>query len=493
MISFLARMGSPQAIGIHLTGSQAHACRVAATPFGSVALAHQSEPVDLERPQDTIRRLINGLSKRRKLPVTIGLPVEQIFFTTRPMQLGGGEASPRVLLREALFSASTPIDEMVVDVVKWQPGSRKLASIVSCEQKLIERLVEPREALGMPQLRVEPSPCALVRRGLKYDRRHRRANGTCRLFLNNTHVLAVLTAKGQPLLWRQSQLPRGDEASTLLAVVRSLATISEHSGLAIPPEVVVIHGRSDLSRLLDIEWMREQIGLPMHWLDDPAMDHAQIAMGLAEGGLSDTEISFDLAKSFAPQRPLWQSFPWREAIVNVALIAVMVLFVSYHLLLVEDAHAAASIRNAQSAMASRTIQELEEEKKDLKQRVSSMQKFLDGRIVWTNYERQLAANLPEGIFMTSMHGVSEFASTSTSKSKQKKHLVLKCAVSLPKSGLIPYEVDRLLNTLRDDPKLNRDFPVIELAELKQLKRADNDQTLAMFTLVCLPKGAKKAK
>ncbi len=491
MLSFLARMGSPQAIGIHLTRSQAHGCRVAATPFGPVALARQSEPVDLERPQEAIKRLILGLSKRGKLPVAIGLPVEQTFFTTRPLQVGGSEASPRVLLREALFSSSTSVDQMVVDVVKSQPGSRKLASIVSCEQELIERLVEPANELGTPQLRVEPSPCALVRRAMKYDQTHRRKNGACRVFLNSTHVLAVLTAKGQPLLWRQAKLSRGDEASTIFAVVRSLTTISEQSALEVQPDVVVIHGRSDLPRLLDIDWMREQIGLPMQWLDDPAMDDEQIAIGLAEGCLNDTENSFDLAKGFQPQRSLWRSFPLRETVVNVALIAVMLVFVGYRLLLVQDAHSAASFRNAQSAMASRTIQELQKEKTDLKQRVSSMQKFLDGRIVWTNYQRELAAILPEDIFMTSMQGVSKFASTG--KSKGKKQLVLACAVSLPQIGLIPYEVDRLLNTLRAHPKLTRDFPVIELAELKQFKRAEKDQTFAMFTLMCLPKGAKKAK
>ncbi|MCH8922469.1 MAG: zinc-binding dehydrogenase [Planctomycetes bacterium] len=96
-------------------------------------MAQQSEPLDLDRPQEAIRRLISGLSKRRKLPVTIGLPEERTFFTTRPMQVGGGDASPRVLLREALFSASTPVDAMVVDVIKSKPGSRKLASIVACD------------------------------------------------------------------------------------------------------------------------------------------------------------------------------------------------------------------------------------------------------------------------------------------------------------------------------------------------------------------------
>jgi len=484
-------MGSPKAIGIHLTGSEAHACLVTTTPFGSVVLANQSEALDLERPQDAVRRLISGLSNRRKLPVTIGLPVEQMFFTTRPMQVGGGEASPRVLLREALFTANAPIEDLTVDVVKLQLGRHKLASIVSCKKKLIERLASCREALDLPVLRVEPSPCALVRRALKIDRKYRRTNVVCRLFLSTTHVLAVLTAKGQPLLWRQTHLPRGDEASPILAAVRSLTTISEQSGLDLQPEVVVIHGRSDLSRLLDIDWMREQIGLPFQWLNSPAMDDGEVAIGLAEGCLDDDETSFDLAKGFGAHRSLWQSFPWREAAVNVAMIAAMLAFVAFRLILVSDANASASIRNDQRSMASQTMEELQAEKQDLTLRVAAIKKFLDGRIVWTNYEREIASVLPDGIFLTSLQGTSEFGSKG--KSKGNKKLVLTCAMSTPQPGMIPYELDRLLNRLRTHPTLNRDFPVIEPAGLKQYKSADENETLAMFTLMFLPKGAKKAK
>ena len=164
MISLLARIGSRQAIGIHLAGSEAHARHVASTPFGCVELARQSDKLDLQKPHEAIKRLVIGLSQGRpgKLPVVIGLPVEQMFFTTRPMQVGGGEASSRVLLREALFSATAPVEEMVVDVVKSQSGNRKLASIVSCEQNLVERLMGPLKEMGVQRVHMEPSPCALV-------------------------------------------------------------------------------------------------------------------------------------------------------------------------------------------------------------------------------------------------------------------------------------------------------------------------------------------
>lgn len=490
MLSLLARIGSPQAIGIHFEGSMAHACRIASTPLGTVELATGSEPCDAGQPRETIERLVHGLLKHRseRIPVAIGIPTDQTFFTTRSMQTRSEDVSPRVLLREALRSSSIAVDKMVVDVVRSQPGSRQMASIAACNQELLDQVVEPLKDLGLPMLRVEPAPAALLRRALQSDTSSRRAKIVCRVFLSDTHMLAVLTAQNKPLLWRHLRLPRGDETSAILATVRSLASIGTQSGLESHAETVVIHGRSDLRRLLDMDWVHEQVAGQLEWLDGPALEGPQIARGLAEGCLDDAD-GFNLARQFQTQRSLWQTFPWSEAVIHVALICAMALFLVYRLLLVNDELTTATMRNAQSEIASRSAQELQNEKKDLKADVAAVEKFLESRIVWTNYQRELAGALPRDVFFTSIRGASEFSSSTKSKTKAKKQLVLKGAVAIPQDGLIPHEVDRLLNALRQNPKLSVDFPLIELAELKQYKR--DNQTLAMFTVLGLPKGTKK--
>jgi hypothetical protein len=490
MLSILARIGSSQAIGIYVEGAEAHACRVASTPFGTVELAKRSEVIDPEQPHLAIEHLADGLMKGRaeKIPVAIGVSAEQTFFTTRSMQTRGGDVSPRVLLREALRSSNVAVDEMVVDVVRSQPGSRQMASIAACRQEIVEQLIEPLKERALPMLRVEPAPCALLRRALHHDTSGRRAKVACRVFLSDSHFLAVLTAKDKPLLWRHSRLPCGDETSAILAVVRSLGSIGAQSGLDSQAESVVIHGRSDLRRLLDMDWVHQQVAGELEWLDGPALDNVHVARGLAEGCLDD-EGGFDLARHYQTERTLWQTFPWSEAAVHVALIVAMTLFLTYRLLLVKDELTAATMRNAQSAIASLSAQELQKEKKELKLQVSAVKNFLDSRILWTNYERELSKALPRDVFFTSIRGASEFASSSKSKVKPKKQLVLKGAVAIPQDGLIPHEVDRLLNSLRQNPLLKDDFPLIELADLKQFKR--DDETLAMFTVIGLPREIKK--
>jgi len=287
------------------------------------------------------------------------------------------------------------------------------------------------------------------------------------------------------------KLPRGDEMTTILATVRSLVIMGDQSGIDAKPDVVVVHGRADLRRLLDMDWVNEQIEGELDWLDAPTLDGFQIARGLAEGCLDHDEASFNLARDCQVQQTLWRSFPWSEAAVHTVLVFALMAFLSYQLLLVKDKHTAATMRNAQSEIASMSTAELQKEKKDLKLKVSAVRSFLSSRILWTNYEREISHSLPKNIFLTSLRGTNEFVTKSKSKSKAKRQLVLQGAVQIPQDGLIPHEVDRLLNTLREHPLLASDFPQIELAELKQFKRQEDDQTLAMFTVMCLPKGSKK--
>jgi hypothetical protein len=77
------------------------------------------------------------------------------------------------------------------------------------------------------------------------------------------------------------------------------------------------------------------------------------------------------------------------------------------------------------------------------------------------------------------------------KGDAKKSLILRGAVSIPQNGFVPTEIDRLLNTFREHPMLKRDFPVVELVDLKQFQYAADDVPLAAFTIVCLPKGTQK--
>ncbi len=49
----------------------------------------------------------------------------------------------------------------------------------------------------------------------------------------------------------------------------------------------------------------------------------------------------------------------------------------------------------------------------------------------------------------------------------------------------------MIDSLRSHPRLRRDFPIVELTELKQVRRLGTESPAAWFTVVCHPKEAKE--
>jgi hypothetical protein len=496
MKSLLAGIGLPKAIGLYFDEGGVHLSQVVATPLGPVEVARESHPAAPDERVAVLGRLLTPLLGRRglrRVPVAIGLPAGRTYFSTRPIQNASGDVSPYVLLREALRSSNVSVDEMVVDVIKTQPDKRPVASIVSCDRTYLAGLLDSVRQCGVRPLRAEPAPCALLRAAVSRHRAGRNAKVVLRLILGETHALAVLAANNLPLVWRSFSLALGDEASALLSVSRSLQTMRRLCGVESPLDAVIVHGRPDLARLLDVGWVEQEIGVAVSWFDGPALQESQVALGLALGCLHNADNAFDLARSAKPRASFREVFPVREAVLQAALLACMAVLLIVHWANVNDSYLAARAENAQHRwMASLSTSQLEKEKSQLQQRVAAVHRFLGSRILWTSYERDLAACLPAHAFLTSFYGVSELGSSGKGRAtaKPKKSLVLHGAASIPQDGSMPHEIDRLLDTLREHPMLQHDFPVVELAGLKQMRRPGDDSPVAFFTVVCAPKAAK---
>lgn len=500
MKSLLAGIGLPKAIGLYLDKGTVHLSQIVATPLGPVEVVRRSQSTGPGELADVLRQLLAPLLGRqglRQVPVAIGLPASETYFSTRPIQKSGTDASPHVLLREALRSASFSVDEMVVDVVKTQPDKRQVASIVSCNRDYLAGLLESLRQCGVRPHRAEPGPCAVLRAATDRHRAGRNAKLVLRLVLGEEQALAVLAANDLPLVWRHFSLPRGDEGSALLSVSRSLQTMSRLCGVESPLDGVMLHGRSDLSRLLDVDWIGQEMGVPVRWFDGPAMDDSQVAFGLALGCLRDRQNAFDLSRSLKPRASFAEVFPLRETVLQAALLVCMALLLAARYGSVHRSYLAARAENARHTwMTSQQTTQLAAERTQLQQKVAAVEKFLKSRIVWTSCARDLTGCLPANAFLTSFQGVSELGSSGKRKkgtAKPKKSLVLHGAASLPQDGSMPREIDCFLDTLREDPMLRRDFPVVELAGLKQSQGTGDDAPVAFFTVICVPKSAQGAR
>jgi hypothetical protein len=115
------------------------------------------------------------------------------------------------------------------------------------------------------------------------------------------------------------------------------------------------------------------------------------------------------------------------------------------------------------------------------------------RVLWSAYTHDIPARLPKSALLNSFHGIAEmeyFGKKKEGVTTPKKSLVLRATAPIMPDGSTPREIDALLESLRNHPLLQRDFPLVELAEIKRYQLHSAAQPTANFSIVCLPKTGK---
>jgi len=503
---FLTKLAPAKAVGLLITDQRVTLSQVASTPWGPVELACHTAELNgrpLDAVLEEVLNRIGGSARLGRTPIAVGVPGETVFFSTRPIQTTAKDPPPRVLLRETLQSPNItingqmiPIDEMAVDVIKAQPVRRTVASIVACPASGLTSLVEMLEQRGVRPHRVEPAPCAMLRTAEHTSRCPRRAKVVLRVFLRETSGLAILVAGGMPMVWRSFELVKGDESSSILSVCRSLELLCKYCGVDAPIDALMIHGRTDLGPLLEFERLQQQMDVPSTWTGAPILDEKQIAFGLALGCPVKDEAAFDLARPLKPEPSFWATFPLGELAAMVLLLLAMAALLTVRYFSLQHELATLRVHNTQRPeLAACADEDLENEKRDLLASVGAVRKFVSGRIAWTACLRDISAQLPDRVHLTTFEGVneSELGSGKKGNRKLKKYLTLRGQAPLEADGAIPKQIDELLDRLRTDELLQQQFPHIELADLRELSSNVDDRQVAAFNIQCLATQSPKKK
>jgi hypothetical protein len=483
-------------IGLYVGDREVTASRVALTPLGPVALETRSEPYEAEQLPEVLGRLLGpwlGPRRPARVRVALGLPAMRVFFSTRPIQVTDRNASPTVLLHEVLRSSNVNVDEMEVDLVKRQPGKRPLASLISCKRKYIAGLLEALRENGVRPFRAEPAPFALLRLGALRHRGPRKASVVVRVFLGPAQGAAVLLKGPMPLAWRTFELPAGGEAAAVLSTALALQVVGRHCGEDGPPDAVILHGRTDLAESFRAEVFTAALGTRPAHAAEPSYDSRSIAEGLALG-CQEGEEALDLARTLKSRAPLWEVIPWGALAAQAGILAGLTLMLDGHSRDTRRAYHLVRAEGAGHAWAAKVGDDaLETEKKDLEQKITAARDFLETRVLWTSYTRDAASRLTENMALRSFIGLNEFAGPAGGGSK-KKSLVLAVSSPIPRGEGMPREIEDYLDALRGDATLRRDFPQVELADLKWSESGAGpavSSAQATFTVQCLPKAPEK--
>ena len=498
MKRLLAKLIPNKAIGLYVSESSIIGSLVSGTPFGVVELANHSEAYEPASLADAIQRVLHGLvgaGKVRGYPVMLGLASSKIFFSTRPMRTGSNEVSPQILLHEALQSSGLSVDDMVVESLKAQPGKRPVVSLVSCRKKYVYELLTAAQQCGLRHLRVEPALCGLLRGGAYRQKAPRRGKPVLRLFLGETKGMGIVAVGNSPLIWRYFELPAAEKRKGLCAAARTLQTLAKPCGVDTALEVLMIHGPANLRQQIEDKEFAEEIGIPVVWCEGPGLEDSAIAFGLAIDGLNPSSEILDLARSLKPPPLLRDIFPWKEVLLQLLVLAGMAVYLTDRS---SDLHANYLKVQAENEKynwaGSVAVSELEKEKKDLERKTDAFRSFVGTRVLWSKYTSDISERLPANVTLSSMQGVSdlEAAQKGVVSSGEKKSFILRASASLGPDGAVPPEIDAFLISLKRNPLLQRDFPNIELTDIKSTRTADISLSRAAFSIVCLPKSPPAA-
>lgn len=496
MKSLLAKYAVRKALGVYVGEHEVVVTKLASTALGPVQMACVRESYVPEQLGEVLGKVLAplvGPKRRFPIPVALGIAGQRVFFSTRPIKSTNAESSPEMLLHEAFRSSSISVDDMALDVIKVQSDKKLVASIASCRRKYLATLLSGLQTADVNPFRAEPAPCALLRVANSEHRAPRKVKTVLRIFLSGDQGLAILAVANLPYVWRYFALRSGEEANSILSSARTIFTLTKSCGIESPIEAIMIHGRAELRSQLNFEHLQDDLGIATTWHPGPALDDSVIAYGLAVGCLTQSTESFDLARSLKPRRSLWELFPWGETAMQGAFLACMGLFLAERSSSLNKSYAAVKKDiSAHVWMDSVGESELQKEKKELEAKVEAIRKFMGTRVLWTSYTHDIPTRLPKNATINGFEGICDLAVTTKKKEsavKVKKSLLLRVGAPIKQDGAMPVEIDDFLKSLREHPLLKKDFPIIELVDLKWYQPFSGAEPLAIFTVMCMPKAA----
>ncbi|MEL6105928.1 MAG: hypothetical protein AAFU85_07825 [Planctomycetota bacterium] len=469
------------AIGILCGRKHLHGCRSSTTVFGTVRHEFASVTIDNEDLPSAVQALLMQFDLVEPTTVAAVIPTSECYFATRPINAGGGNASPRTLLRESLRSSTAKLDQLAIDVVNWQTERRSLVGIVAAPLQRIESVREAMSETEHPLQRLEPVANALVHAAVGLEKGDRRDRLMTRVFLGEENLLAVMTKGNRAIHWQSAVLPQGDEGTGIVSLARSVDAAHSACGLERSPETVVIHGRPALQSLIDRQWLDQNLPDDYRWAEGPSLSPQDIAQACADYCWIPDDGEFNFVREAKPQLSLRQVVPYKE-IALYLLAACMLAFVLFE--------RSASVQSDYLALQSNApAMALEEtnprnERDRLNARAGSLSNFLDKRVQWSSMLGEIITELPKGTRLTGIRGSAVMAQKRKRAVKtMPTTLLLNAECLLNENGQVPESVSRFVESVQQLESVTEHFDRVELSDLRRKVDQETGVPGAEFSIV----------
>ncbi|PAY15416.1 hypothetical protein CKO51_32045 [Rhodopirellula sp. SM50] len=469
-------------VGVLFGRQHLHGCHASTTMFGAVRYEYASVAVQSDDLGHSLAELFDALGiQGDPVPVAAAIPTSECYFATRPINSGGGNASPRTLLRESLRSSTAKLDQLAIDVLNWQAHRRQLVSIVAAP---LDRIESIRETIGNTKhslQRLEPAANALISAAVENERKERRDRLVTRVFLGDTSLLAVMTKGTRAIHWQSMPLPQGDEATGIVSIVRSVEAAYAACGLETSPDAVSIYGRRELQSLIDRQWLSDNLPDDFRWLDAPSMKPDHIARACADGFLADEEDEFDFVREYREPLKLHRVVPYKEIALYLVAACALALVLLDRMKKTESNHVAL-VSSAPSMATDGSNPRPERDR--LNARASAVSTFMDKRVRWSPMLGQITSILPDGTRLTGIRG------TATMSQKRKRAvktapttLILHAECVLDEDGQLPASVSKLTETVGQLDTVAEHFQRVELSDLRRTLSPETGIAGAEFSII----------
>ncbi len=492
--SLLAKIALRRFVGLYLGEHEVSASEVAVTPLGPVEITTRTEPCPPSELINVIESILPTM-KGRRLQVGVGVPSSRVFYGTLALR-GGADPAPESVMQKLLCSSDIAIDELTIDLVKTSVEKAPVASVAACRKKYMAAVLAALDRCNARVVRTEPVACAMVRVAMWLHRPPRRAKALVHVFLGEKEGLAVLTLNGFSLGWRQFALPEFSEGMAILSGVRTLLSQSQYFGMDSPPDHVIVYGRPDMHESLQKDGIPTEIGVRMLWHADPGYTGPNMALGLSLACLPQNVPTFDLSRWMKSRASLRDIFPWGELAAEAAVLVGMTMFLTNYSESIErDRTRAQNECHSNKVLALSKEADLKTEKKELSEKLSAVQAFLDMRLSWAGYIHDTARLLPNNIQLNEFQGASALGLGKTGSSVKKQTLTLAAMAPSSANGAAPPEAGEFVESLRKHPQWMRDFPKVDLTKFNASKaKSDKDkEAMSGFTIECRPNESAKGK
>jgi len=481
-----------RSVGVYLSSNRITISEVGSTLTGKKVLKQDTVKYDTKGPGCYLKDILEkhlSQRQRKSVPVSIGLGPEQTFFITCLCNFEQNEKpSLKDLLEASRAGSALEPDQIVADyykISKLKLMGNQLWTLAACRYQLATELFTSVQNAEVQNVRLQPSPLSLLLTQKKH-RSKKKWKVAISVFLHIAGGLAVLEIDGKPLIWREFVFSPEERSQKIKSAIR---TIQAHSATSLNNPVIegiILQGK-DASGL--VETLIDDLGMDVTAIDEEGYTDTQCSHSLALLAKKNNEqANLDLFRTLRDKPGIMDMFPWKRAISVALAVACMGFMMWQKLTGLTNQYNSLRRQNAEYKWSKgKRTGEISNERKQLLTEVEAVSKFLSSRVIWSDYLRDLPTRLPMNACLTNIWGVSEMKEMNKKKQgrKEKRSLTLRGITKFAEGIAAPQEIEVFLDSLRNVKLLRRDFPQVQLAEIKWRREGTSD--IAMFTVVALPK------